>query len=61
MVTRDDQLEHPANFEDDDGRLYLVRCIACSDAEGQPRGLWGRENYLPAVATGKCVWCGWSE
>lgn len=27
---------------------YLIRCPKC-----------GRENYLPAVATGICVWCGY--
>lgn len=29
-----------------DGKVYLVRCHVC-----------GRENYAPAIATGKCVWC----
>jgi ribosomal protein L37E len=27
--------------------IYLVRCFKC-----------GKENYAPAVATGKCSWCG---
>lgn len=33
---------------EDDGQLFLVRCPKC-----------GRENYLPAVATGQCVFCGY--
>lgn len=36
------------NFYDDDGKPYLVRCPKCH-----------RENYLPAVASGQCVWCGY--
>lgn len=35
------------------GKLYLVRCYNCLP--------YGRENYAPSVATGKCAWCGWSE
>jgi len=42
------------NFRGKDGKLYLVRCYAC-----EPR--YGRENYMPAVATGQCAWCGWQE
>jgi hypothetical protein len=53
-VTREDQLSVAANFVGDDGQLFLVRCVACSDAYR------GRENYLPAAATGTCAWCGWS-
>lgn len=34
-------------FKDKD-KLYLVRCPKCE-----------RENYGPAVATGKCAWCGY--
>ena len=29
------------------GKIYLIRCNKC-----------GRENYLPAVASGVCAWCG---
>lgn len=35
-------------FKGEDGKLYLVRCPKC-----------GRENYLPAVASGKCACCGY--
>lgn len=28
------------------GDIHLIRCPKCN-----------RENYLPAVATGVCVWC----
>ncbi len=42
------------NFRED-GKLYLVRCFACSTGE---RGI---ENYMPAVASGQCAWCGWDE
>lgn len=42
------------NFRDDDGKLYLTRCYACEPDHG-------RENYLPAVASGVCAWCGWHE
>jgi hypothetical protein len=41
------------NFREN-GRLYLVRCFAC-DSVG------GTENYLPAVASGCCAWCGWCQ
>lgn len=34
-------------FQSDDGRWFLVRCFDC-----------GLENWAPAVATGKCAWCG---
>jgi len=56
VITREDQLKHKENFEGADGQLYLVRCYNCD-----PRGLIGRENWGPAVATGRCAWCGWSE
>lgn len=42
------------NFRNEDGKLYLVRCFACDPEHG-------RENYIPAVASGQCVWCGWKE
>jgi len=29
-------------------QYYLTRCFEC-----------GRENYLPAVASGVCAWCGY--
>lgn len=32
----------------DGADLFLVRCPKCS-----------KENYLPAVATGQCAWCGY--
>jgi hypothetical protein len=53
MTTRAEQLEHPANFEDKDGRLFLVRCMNHPEC--------GLENYLPAVADGRCAWCGWGR
>lgn len=31
------------------GDIHLIRCPKCN-----------RENYLPAVATGVCVWCGFN-
>jgi len=42
------------NFRGKDGRLFLVRCYSCG-------GEWGRENWGPVVAQGKCAWCGWEE
>lgn len=36
------------------GKLYLVRCYKCDPVRG-------RENYLPAAASGKCAWCGAGE
>ena len=42
--------DYNPNFRDEDGKLFLVRCKVCD-----------RENYLPAVASGICVWCGWTE
>lgn len=46
--------EKGANFRDSKGNLYLVRCYVCEPERG-------RENYGPAVSTGNCAWCGWSE
>ena len=40
----------PGNFLHD-GKKYVVRCYNCDPERG-------RENYLPAVATGHCAWCG---
>lgn len=37
-----------------DGKLYLISCFVCDEN-------YGRENYTPFVATGKCAWCGWKE
>lgn len=44
------------NFRNEKGKLYLIRCFNCEDA-----GDIGRENYLPAVSSGCCVWCGWDD
>ena len=49
-VSRTDQLAVPANFEDDNGKLYLVHCAAC-----------GRRNYAANIVTGCCTWCGWQD
>jgi hypothetical protein len=38
------------NFRDGDN-LYLVRCFACEP----------ERDSTPAVATGRCAWCGWNE
>ena len=46
--------DRPPNFRDPDGSLYLVRCFVCG-------GEHGTENWAPAVATGACSFCGWSE
>lgn len=32
----------------DGERVYLERCFAC-----------GKENWAPAVASGRCAWCGY--
>lgn len=32
----------------DDQTLLLIRCPHCN-----------KENYAPAVATGRCLWCGY--
>ena len=37
-------------FRDENGKLYLTYCPSCH-----------RENWGPAVASGTCAWCGWSE
>ena len=37
-----------------DGKLYLKRCYVCDEE-------YGKENWAPAVATGRCAWCGWSD
>ena len=42
--------DHSANFRDEEGNAFLVRCPACN-----------RENYTIAVSTGQCAWCGWKE
>lgn len=46
--------DRDGNFRNADGKLYLIRCYVC-----EPE--YGRENFGPAVASGKCVWCGWPE
>lgn len=46
--------DRPPNFRGKHGVLYLLRCFACG-------GEHGRENWMPAVATGTCAWCGWRE
>jgi hypothetical protein len=43
----------PGNFLAN-GKKYVVRCYS----EGCGDGPRGRENYLPAAASGKCAWCG---
>lgn len=45
--------DRPPNFwgDIDPNKFFLVRCYVC-DPE------YGRENYLPAVASGYCAWCG---
>jgi hypothetical protein len=45
--------DRPPNFRNSSGKLYLVRCYACSPT--------GRENYAPAAATGTCNWCGYVD
>jgi ribosomal protein L37E len=50
MISFESQLRSP-NFIGKDGNFYLVRCFNCG----------GTENYLPAVASGVCAWCGWSK
>ena len=40
------------NFYDSDGKFFLVRCFNCEPERGT-------ENWAPAVATGKCAFCGW--
>ena len=39
--------DKPPNFRGKDGNIYLVHCFVC-----------GKENYAPAVAMGRCAWCG---
>jgi hypothetical protein len=46
--------DRPPNFRDKDGKLYLVRCFACSPKRGT-------ENYALSVSSGRCAWCGWEE
>ena len=36
-------------FTDGEGAKYLVRCPHCH-----------KENWLPAVASGRWVWCGYN-
>ncbi len=38
------------NFRDQEGYAFVRRCPACR-----------LENWAPAVATGKCNWCGWKD
>ena len=47
------QDKHP-NFRDESDKLFLIRCFACEPGRG-------RENWMPAVSSGSCAWCGWKE
>lgn len=38
---------YPCNFKQDNGKIALVKCPACS-----------MENYALNVLSGICVWCG---
>ena len=42
-------LEKGVDYYPATGDIHLIRCPKCN-----------RENYLPAVATGVCVWCGFN-
>ena len=56
-LTKEDEIkiqEKRPNFRNSEGKLYLVRCFICDPN-------CGVENYMPAVATGQCAWCGWKE
>lgn len=44
-----DQDREP-NFRGKNGKLFLVHCYACN-----------LENYLPAVSSGECMWCGYPK
>ena len=55
MINKDAEQNRYPNFKDADGKFYLVRCFACSESER------GRENYVMAVSSGQCAWCGWEE
>jgi len=45
MLLKKSEVKHP-NFIDKD-QLFLVRCPKCK-----------KENYMLAVASGRCAWCG---
>ena len=49
-VSREEQLKNKANFESEEGKLFIVQCVACN-----------QENWALAVASGCCAWCGWEE
>lgn len=36
-------------FKTKDGQIYLVRCPKCK-----------MENWMPAVSSGTCCWCGFN-
>lgn len=54
MITKEEQLKNKANFEDKEGRLFLVKCMNCDHKHG-------RENWAMVVAKGVCAWCGWGS
>lgn len=56
MISKKEQLKSRANFVDNEGKLFLVRCLNCPNCSER-----GRENYGPCVSSGICAWCGWSE
>lgn len=35
-------------YKDDDGKVCMINCFKC-----------GRENYIMAVSSGQCAWCGY--
>jgi len=52
---KDIDQEKGANSRNAEGRLFLIRCYACSPDER------GRENHMSAVAGGYCCWCNWTD
>lgn len=49
MITKEQQLKDKRNFLDQ-GRLFLVHCVACNS-----------ENWAIAVASGYCAFCHWKD
>ena len=47
MMSEDVKKGRGFGYKGKDGKLRMIRCFEC-----------GKDNYMPAVESGCCAWCG---